>query len=187
MGVQVGGAFSAKKMQDFRVHRDVENRVILTVSRCGIFSAKSLYSILKSGNSPLFPSGSIWRSSTPPKVAFFAWEASWRKVLTLDQLQRRRHFLTNRCFLCLSKVETIDHLLLHCAKTRVLWNLLFSRFGVSWILSCSVKKTLLRWHGSFVGKAHKKAWQATLLCIFWTIWKEMNLLAFGNEEISVTG
>ncbi|RVW79075.1 Transposon Tf2-12 polyprotein [Vitis vinifera] len=41
-------------------------------------------------------SGSIWRSSTPPKVAFFAWEASWRKVLTLDQLQRRGHFLTNR-------------------------------------------------------------------------------------------
>ncbi|RVW74602.1 hypothetical protein CK203_050923 [Vitis vinifera] len=79
-----------------------------------LFSQGTLM-IGSSGNSPLFPSGSIWRSSTPPKVAFFAWEASWRKVLTLDQLQRRRHFLTNR-----------------------------------------LKETLLRWHGSFVGKAHKK-------------------------------
>ena len=106
-------------------------------------------------SSPLFPSGSIWRSSAPSKMAFFTWEASWGKVLTLDQLQRRGHFLANRCFLCLSEVETVDHLLLHCAKTRVLWNLLFSLFGVSWILSCSVKETLLGWHGLFVGKARK--------------------------------
>ena len=77
----------------------------------------------------------------------------------------------------------VDHLLLHYAKTRVLWNLLFSLFGVSWILFCSVKETLLRWHGLFVGKAHKKAWQAAPLCIFWTVWKERNLLVFGNEEL----
>ncbi|KAL6323476.1 hypothetical protein AAG906_039048 [Vitis piasezkii] len=108
-------------------------------------------------DSPLFPSGSIWRASVPPKVIFFAWEASWRKVLTLDQLQRRGHFLANRCFLCLSEVKMVDHLLLHCAKTRVLWNLLFSLVGVAWILSCSVKETLLGWHGAFVGKARKKA------------------------------
>ncbi|RVX13277.1 Histone-lysine N-methyltransferase ASHH1 [Vitis vinifera] len=72
-----------------------------------------------------------------------------------------------RCFLCLSEVETVDHLLLHCVKTRVLWNLLFSLFGVAWILSYSVKETLLGWHGAFLGKARKKAWQMVPLCIFW--------------------
>ena len=60
----------------------------------------------------------------PPKVAFFAWEASWGKVLTQEQLQRRGFSLANRCFLCLFEEETVDHLLLHCVKTRVLWNLL---------------------------------------------------------------
>ena len=63
-----------QKIQAVRVHRDVEDRVIWTTSRCGTFSVKSLYSILELGNSPLFPSGSVWRSSAPPKVAFFAWE-----------------------------------------------------------------------------------------------------------------
>ena len=63
-----------QKIQVVRVHRDVEDRVIWTTSRCGTFSVKSLYSILELGNSPLFPSGSVWRSSAPPKVAFFAWE-----------------------------------------------------------------------------------------------------------------
>ena len=130
---------------------------------------KSLYSILEPGVSLLFPSGSIWRVSVPPKVAFFAWEASWGKVLTLEQLQRRGYSLENKCFLCLSEVKTVDHLLLHCVKTRVLWNLLFSLCGVAWTLSCIVKETLLGWHGAFVGKARKKAWQMAPLCIFWSI------------------
>ena len=93
--------------------------------------------------------------------------------------------MANRCFLCLSEVETVDHLLLHCVKTRALWNLLFSLFGVAWVLFGSVKETLLGWHGAFVGKTRKNVWQMTPLCIFWSVWKERNLLAFGNEEFSL--
>ena len=65
-----------QKIQAFRVQREVEDRVIWTASRCGTFTVKSLYSILEPEDSPLFPSGSIWRVSVPPKVPFFAWEAS---------------------------------------------------------------------------------------------------------------
>ena len=36
-----------------------------------------------------------------------------------------------------------------------------------------------------MGKAHEKAWQITPLYIFWSIWKERNLLAFGNKELSL--
>ena len=48
-----------QKIQAFRVYKDVEDRVIWTTSRCGTFSVKSLYSISKLGDSPLFPIGSI--------------------------------------------------------------------------------------------------------------------------------
>ena len=61
-----------QKIKAFRVHRDVEDKVIWTISRYRTFSVKSLYSILEPEDSPLFPRGSIWKSSTPPKVAFFA-------------------------------------------------------------------------------------------------------------------
>ena len=108
------------KIQTFRVQREEADRVIWTASKCGAFSVKSLYSILEPEDSPLFPSGSIWRASVPPKLTFFAWEASWGKFLTLEQLQRRGYSLANKCFLCLSEVETVDHLLLHCVKTWVL-------------------------------------------------------------------
>ncbi|RVW34291.1 hypothetical protein CK203_092982 [Vitis vinifera] len=109
--------------------------MVWTASRSGVFSVKSLYSTLEPGGSALFPYVGIWRACVPPKVAFFAWEASWGKILTLDQLQRRGYSLANRCFLCLAEAETVDHLLLHCVMTRALWNLLFSLFGVEWVLS----------------------------------------------------
>ena len=61
----------------------------------------------------------------------------------------------------------------------------FFLFWVTWVISYSIKETLLGWHESFVGKAHKKSWKVALLCIFWTMWKERNLLAFDNAELSV--
>ena len=78
----------------------------------------------------------------------------------------------------LENEEAIDHLLFHYSKTRVLWDLLLTLFGVSWVLSSSVRETLLSWHGSFVGKKHRKVWRAAPLYIFWTVWKVRNSLAF---------
>ena len=72
-----------------------------------------------------------------------------------------------------------------CCSMWLIFELLFSLFGVVWVFSGTVKETLLGWHGAFVGKIRKKAWQMTPLCIFWSVWKERNLLAFGNEVLSL--
>ena len=53
-----------------------------------------------------------------PKVSFFAWEASWNKVLTLDHIKRIGWSMENRFFLCRIEEESVDHI--HCDKTRVL-------------------------------------------------------------------
>ena len=36
-----------------------------------------------------FPEKGIWIPCVPTKIAYYAWEAAWGKVLTLDKLQRR--------------------------------------------------------------------------------------------------
>ena len=80
----------------------------------GSFSVKLFYLLLAPARDLLFPSRLVWNPWVPTKVGFFAWEASWGKVLTLEQLKKRGRALANRCFLCGEREETIDHLLLHC-------------------------------------------------------------------------
>ncbi|RVW30290.1 hypothetical protein CK203_098815 [Vitis vinifera] len=108
-----------ERLHGKRVLEDVEDMVSWFETKSGKFSFKSLYFALEAGCSFLFPSSYIWNVNVQPKISFFAWEAMWGKTLTLDMVQKRGWALANRCFMCLEKEETIDHLLLHCSKTRV--------------------------------------------------------------------
>ena len=41
----------------------------------------------------------------------------------LNQLEHHGRALANRCFLCEEEEETIEYLLIHCGKARMLWDL----------------------------------------------------------------
>ena len=90
-----------------------------------------------------------WQSKVQLRVCFFAWEAAWGKVLKLGQLQKRGRSWANMCFLCQRNEETIYHILLHCVKTRVLWELLLSLFGVAWVFPSLVRHALEGWRRDF--------------------------------------
>ena len=78
----------------------------------------------------------------------------------------KRWALANRCFMCLHKEENINHLLLHCSRTRALWDLLFALFGVSWVLPFSVRKTLLSWNGFSWAKIARRRGELLLFTFF---------------------
>ena len=96
-----------------------------------------------------------------PKNSFFPREATWGKILTIYQLQMRGFFLANIYYMCLQSEESMDHFLLHCPNTRLLWELLFSLFGTTWVMASSMGDLLLSWKGAVVGKGRKEVWQAT--------------------------
>lgn len=85
-----------------------------------------------------------------------------------------------RCFQCKVEEELVDCILLHCSKARVLWHLLFSLFGVPWVLLAIVRDTFLGWHGSFVDKGVKRFGELLLYTSIWR--KERNCKLFENEE-----
>nr|CAN60781.1 hypothetical protein VITISV_022451 [Vitis vinifera] len=170
------------KLLPMTIRRGVNDSLRWKENKNGTFSVKSFYSSLSRGIKTPFPARTIWTPWVLIRASFFGWEAAWSRLLTTDRLKRFGRSIPNRCFLCKNEEETIDHLLLFCEKTRMLWLLILSLFGVQWVMHSSVKRNLLGWHGSFVGKKREKAWRAAPLGLMWTIWKERNKRVFDDIE-----
>ena len=75
--------------------------------------------------------------------------------------------------------------MLHCPMVSPLWDLFFSLIGFFWVFPKTVKDALISWKGSFVGKKRRKIWKSVPLCIFWTVWKERNCIAFRDGTVDV--
>ena len=170
-------------IQGKKIIENQEDLMFFKETKNGIFSVKLLFKAMDRSENVVFPYKFIWNSWVPTKVGFFAWEASCGKILTLDNLKKGRD-LANRCFLCEKEEETVDHLLLHCSRTRVIWELLLAIVGVKWVFPMSVRETILSWGGYFVGKKRKKTWMVAPFSICWTIWREKNYIAFENKDFS---
>ena len=48
-----------------------------------------------------------------------------------------------------------------------------------------MKDNLLSWGSFRVGKKQRKVWQAGSSCLFWTIWKTRNKIAFTDDVLSI--
>jgi hypothetical protein len=76
--------------------------------------------------------------------------------------------VVNRCWLCESDGESVDHLLLHCGAARALWNAFFDWFGLCWVMPYSVKEVLASWWSS--GRSRSAiVWKMIPHCIMWCI------------------
>ena len=130
---------------ELREHRVTleEDSVIWKEGGDGLFRVKRVYSVLASPIVVEFPYSNVWVDKVPTKIVFFAWEAAWGKVLTLDRLQRRGWQFPNRCFLCGCEEETINHILIHCTVVKVLWDIILGFCGVQWVFPRSDRKSVV--------------------------------------------
>lgn len=55
--------------------------------------------------------------------------------------------LVNRCLICKSELESVDHLLLHFLVTRHFWGTALGFIGISWVLPHKVRGMLAPWEG----------------------------------------
>ena len=61
-----------------------EDKLLLKGARGGGFFVRQMYKGLDLSPDTVFPFRSIWNYLVPPKIGFFAWEASWGNMLTLE-------------------------------------------------------------------------------------------------------
>ena len=52
--------------------------------------------------------------------------------------------MPNRCYMCKEEdEETSNHILLHCSKAHILWQLVFALFDVKRVMNSSIRGLLL--------------------------------------------
>jgi hypothetical protein len=103
-------------------------------SSCKVFTVRSYYSCLLQPAQSYFPWKSVWKSKVPTRVAFFTWTVALEKILTVDNLRKRRVIIVDWCCMCKVHGESVNHLLLHCSVAQELWSLIFSMFGIAWVM-----------------------------------------------------
>ena len=83
------------------------------MTKSGKFTVKFLYNALELDNFRSFPVREIWLSWNNLELAFCVGGS-------VGHVQRREWSLADMCYFCHLHEESIDHLLLHREKTRVL-------------------------------------------------------------------
>ena len=107
-----------------------EDAIIWKFNSNGKYSVQSLYAVLSfRGVSPVHIPA-VWKLNIPPRVHIFLWLLYNNKLLTRDNLQKRRDVANKSCLFCCED-ETVTHLFFHCCVTNLTWKVVSQIVG-SW-------------------------------------------------------
>ena len=112
-----------------------------------------------------FPWRLAWQSKVPPRVAFFSCLASLDKILTTDNLFKRRIIVLGWCYMCKRCGEVLDHLLLPCPVAFELWSLVFCLFGLHWVMPHKVIQLFESRQGKFGQHRNIDFWRLMPHCL----------------------
>uniref|UniRef100_M1CC58 Reverse transcriptase zinc-binding domain-containing protein n=1 Tax=Solanum tuberosum TaxID=4113 RepID=M1CC58_SOLTU len=164
-----------------------QDRLIWKGERKGEFTVSSAYRELRPSEEQQagWPWRMIWRTKIPYKVNFFTWLLAKEEVLTHENLNKRKHNLCSRCYLCEEQVETVNHLFLHCKWTDQLWQMFIHKRKIKWTKPGRITEVLKCWNSD--GNAGKKEerWRIVPACIWWTIWNERNQRCFEGKNNNI--
>ena len=100
---------------------DEPDSLIWTLNSKGLYSVQSLYAVVNfRGVRPVYPNA-IWGLCISPGYrSFFGFEVK-KKLLTRDNLAKRREVSNKTCLFC-SEPESITHAFFECCVVKILWS-----------------------------------------------------------------
>src|ERR1044072_3974301 len=132
----------------------------------------------------------VWSNLISSKVAALGWKVDLQRLPTLDNLTKRGIPIQNNtrglCVMCKDKSESVPHLFFECRFTYVVWQSVYSWFGVDTVLPRECKAHFLQHIALGRGlkkkgdKLHKVIW----FTVIWSIWCIRNNLVFKDIESS---
>jgi hypothetical protein len=94
-----------------------EDELIWQYQSSRIYSSQSLYVVINFRGVTLVYVPTVWSLTVPPRVHFFFWLLSKDKLLTRNNLEKRRR-VEDKSYLFCSEPELVNHLFFDCIVAR---------------------------------------------------------------------
>jgi hypothetical protein len=72
----------------------------------------------------------VWKIKVPPKIHFFLWLLSHNKLLTRDNLVKRKNVDDLTCVFC-NEIESCQHLFFDCVVAANMWEKVLDALGLN--------------------------------------------------------
>ena len=103
-----------------------------------------------------------WVKGMTPKINIFFWILLQNKILTLDNLKKRGFFIVNRCVLCKNDEELVDHIMLHCPFSSMVWDKIWYIMSMDWVPHATIQLFFLSWKAPSKNHLSIKLWDLIL-------------------------
>lgn len=132
----------------------------------------------------------IWKSNVPYRIKAFGWWCLWNRLLTKYLLFRRGIPLSTNnqlCVFCSIELETLDHILLGCPFSKLVWKEMFLWCGFLIDLGGLVWNSLKVWCVASKKFGVKKGTDSLLwMAVMWRIWCLRNDIIFNGAKVSLS-
>ena len=124
----------------------------------------------------------MWKMKSTPSSLIYGWRAFQDRLPTKDRLSRVGIRLQNSlCCLCNSNEESVEHLLVACNVSSLIWNICDKWFGIQTVHHCTPIEHFLGFcHTGVVGKGFRMR-GIVWLTIISLVWKHRNEIIFRNR------
>jgi hypothetical protein len=148
-----------------------EDSLIWQFSTKGTYSSQSLYKIINFRGIHLVHVPALWSIKVPPRVMFFLWLLANNRILTRDNLAKRKKMEDKSCLFCCEE-ESVQHLFFQCVVAKQCWCI------ISNILGISVEESLIDIGKFWLSNKKHTVVNIVIAAVLWNLWKLRNELCF---------
>ncbi|XP_074288948.1 uncharacterized protein LOC141614093 [Silene latifolia] len=169
------------KVKDFLVTREgsqsLATKWILDCTKHGKFKAGMMYELIRDSYDLVHWAPLVFDKAVVPKHSFMGMMALQNSLPTIDNLTLRGLPLVNRCLLCCSQGEDLEHLFFSCPFSSLVWHKISSWLQVPYSADLA---QVVNWFQAFLkGKDHISCGKrAGFLATLYYIWNERNARVF---------
>jgi hypothetical protein len=156
------------------IFSDAEYAIIWQYNSSGKYAVQTLYAIVNERGVRQNFALVMWRIPIPPRLHVFLWLLANNKVLTRDNLAKRRQVDDKTCLFC-AELESVSHLFFNCCVARMAWNDIYEMTNTPVIIDFESMGRM------WVKGKKGRAFNVLTSIVVWALWKLRNNMCFKGK------